>query len=576
MKLTERIKEQFSGLGDSFLRFPVTAILSFILMGLLITQNERNIQGIYETDTLRRMAMVTAIGMLLSISLKHLAERFWPDKPALLITAVPALAVMVLYYIFYTEEMNMVSTVRFVGTLLILIIAIFYTLRLKLTENYEHYVVRVFNGLFITILYSGVLYFGISAIIFTINALFDADIDGKWFFYFFLVVTFIFGALMFLSKLPRKEENLDEHLYSKALKVLLLYIVIPLITIYTGILYVYFIKILVTQEWPRGLVSNLVLWYSVVSAAVIFFITPILHENQLARLFRTWFPRILLPILAMMFVSIAKRIYQYGVTENRYLVVLLGLWVLTAMLYFIIKKKLNNIFLPVSLSILAVISIFGPLSAFSVSNFSQNQRFSTLLERNNMLVSGEVVPGTNVSEEDRKNISSIVSYFESRDLDKIRHLDSGYAYSDFKDTFGFEREDHYGNPNMEYINLFTDQNESASEVSGFDYLFMLNNYTESVTFQDMKIELTDITNLKITLKDELILQEELSDDILAIVEKHEGQMEKGILNPEDAVILLENEEISVKITLLELSARRETGDELNFDHLRISLLIDVK
>ncbi len=576
MKLIEKIRGQFSGLGDSFLRFPVTAILSFTLMGLLIVQNERNIQGIYETETLRRLAMVTAIGMLLSISLKHLQERFWPDKPALLITALPALAVMVLYYLFYTEEMNMTSAMRFVGTLLILIIAIFYTLKLKHKENYEHYVVRVFNGLFITILYSGVLYFGISAIIFTINALFDAEIDGKWFFYFFLMVTFVFGALMFLSKLPREGETFEEQLYSKALKVLLLYIVIPLITIYTGILYVYFIKILVTQEWPRGLVSNLVLWYSVVSAAVIFFITPILHENQVARLFRTWFPRILLPILAMMFVSIGKRIAQYGVTENRYLVVLLGVWVLAAMLYFIIRKELNNIFLPVSLSVFALIAVFGPLSAFSVSDFSQNQRFTALLEKNSMLVSGEVVPGTEVSEEDRKNISSIVSYYESRDMDKISYLDDDFEYSDFERTFGFQREDYYGSPDMEYINLFTDQNESASEVSGFDYLFMLNNYTESVTFQEMKVELNDMTSLKITLKDELILEENLNDEILAIIEEHQGQMEKGMLSQEDAIILLENEKISVKVMLLELSARRESGDELKFDHLRISLLIDVK
>lgn len=576
MKLIDKIKKQFSGLGDSFLRFPATAILSFILMGLLIVQNERNIQGIYETETLRRLAMVTAIGMLLSISLKHLHERFWPDKPALLITTLPALAVMVLYYLFYTEEMNMVSGVRFVGTLLILIIAIFYTLKLKAKETYEPYVVRVFNGLFITILYSGVLYFGISAILFTINALFDAEIDGKWFYYFFLMVTFVFGALMFLSKLPRKEESYENHPYSKALKVLLLYIVIPLITIYTGILYVYFIKILVTQEWPRGLVSNLVLWYSVLSAAVIFFITPILHENQVARLFRIWFPRILLPILAMMFVSIGKRIFQYGMTENRYFVVLLGVWVLVAMVYFIIKKNLTNIFLPVSLSVFAVISIFGPLSAFNVSNFSQNQRFTSLLEKNNMLVSGEIVPGTSVSEEDRKNISSIVSYYESRDMDKIRYLDSDFVYNDFEQTFGFQREDYYGNPDMEYVYLYTDQNDSASEVSGYDYLFTVNNYTQVVNFQDIKVKLTDMTRLIISLNDQILLEEELSDEILAIVDKHQGQMEKGNLLQEDATIILENEDIKVKVTLLELSAKRDSDAMLNYDHLRISILIGVK
>lgn len=576
MKLTERIKGQFSGLGDSFIRYPVTAVLSITLMVILIIQNERNIDGIYETEMLRRLAMTAAIGMLASISLKHLQERFWENKSSLIIVVPPAILIMGLYYFFFTEEMNGINSIRFIGLILTLIIAIFYTLKLKENEDYEPYVIRIFYGFFITVLYSGVLYFGISAIIFTINALFDADIDGKWYFYFFLMVTFIFGALMFLSKLPRKEESYRDYPYSKALKILLLYIVIPLITIYTGILYVYFVKILVTQEWPRGLVSNLVIWYSVLSAAVIFFITPILDENKVARLFRVWFPRILLPILAMMFMSIGKRIAQYGVTENRYFVVLLGIWVLLIMIYFIVKRKLSNIFIPVSLSIFALVSILGPLSAFSVSSFSQNQRFTALLEKNDMLQSGEIQPGTDVSEDDRRNISSIVNYFDTRDPSKIKYIDEDFEYQDFERVFGFEREDYYSYAETDYVYLSTEMERSALDIKGYDYLYMVNFNTITEETNGITLELKDVTNLIIKENDEVLMDEDLSEDIMTIVNKNEGMMEKGQISYEDSIILKENDKVSVKLMLRELAGRKSDDNRLDYDYINFYILLQLK
>ena len=576
MKFTERIKGQFAGLGDSFMRYPVTAILSVTLMIILIIQNERNIDGIYETEMLRRLAMTAAIGMLASISLKHLQERFWQSKPSLIIVVPPAILIMGLYYFFFTEEMNRINTIRFAGLILTLIIAIFYTLKLKENEDYEPYVIRIFYGFFITVLYSGVLYFGISAIIFTINALFDADIEGKWYFYFFLMVTFIFGALMFLSKLPRKEESYRDYPYSKALKILLLYIVIPLITIYTGILYVYFVKILVTQEWPRGLVSNLVIWYSVLSAAVIFFTTPILEENKVAQLFRTWFPRILLPILAMMFMSIGKRIAQYGVTENRYFIVLLGIWVLLIMVYFIVKRKLSNIFIPVTLSIFALVSILGPLSAFSVSSFSQNQRFTALLEKNDMLQSGAIQPGTDVSEDDRRNISSIVNYFDVRDPSKIKYIDEDFEYQDFERVFGFEREDYYSYAETDYVYLSTEMERSAMDIKGYDYLYTVNYNTITEETNGITLELKDVTNLIIKENEEVLMDEDLSEDIMTIVKENEDKIQKSQISYEDSIILKENDKVSVKLMLRELAGRKSDEDRLDYDYINFYILLQLK
>lgn len=577
MKWTETIKKQITGLGSSVIRFPVTALLSFTLMFLLITLNEMNIDGSGNQELIERLAMATAIGMLFSISMKHIYEAKLDKYNSILMVSVPTAVIMFLYYLFFTKDMNLIRGVQFAGAIVALIIGIFYSLKvLQPKQAYEAYVIRIISGLFLTVLYAGVLFFGISAIIFTINSLFDADIEGKWFFYVFLMDTFIFGALMFLSKLPRKEDTFEEAPYSKGLKVLLLYIVIPLITIYTGILYVYFVRILVTSEWPRGLVSNLVLWYSVVAAAVIFFLTPILEENKLAKIFRTWFPRVLLPILAMMFVSIGKRIHQYGVTENRYFVVLLGLWVLGIMVYFILVKNGKNIIIPVTLSLIAIVSVFGPLSAFNVSAFSQNQRLTALLEKNNMLVSGEITPGTNVSKTDQENISSIVQYFENRNLDQLKYVPESYTYNDFKTVFGFEKTYDYYTPDTSYFYVNTEIESTGFTVGGYDYLFFVNSYMEPKSIDQLTVSLKDMTTLALEKNGNILFEENLSERLASIAEENNMANNGKNISKEEISFVLENNEVEVKVVLREMSGRKETDESYIFDQLSLVLLLNLK
>lgn len=577
MKWTEKIKEQVTGLGSSIMRFPLTVLLSITLMSLLITLNEMSINGTGNRETLERLAMATAVGMLFSISMKQIHEAKFEGRSSLFTVALPTALLMILYYLFFTKDFNLIRGIQFAGAIIALIIGIFYSLKLlQPHKKYEPYVIRIFSGLFLTVLYAGVLYFGISAIIFTINALFDAEIEGKWFFYFFLIDTFIFGALMFLSKLPKKEESFEDTPYSKGLKVLLLYIVIPLITIYTGILYVYFVKILVTSEWPRGLVSNLVLWYSVVAAAVIFFITPILEENKLASGFRTWFPRILLPIIAMMFVSIGKRIQQYGVTENRYFVVLLGLWVLGIMLYFIFKKKSRNIIIPVSLSIIALIAVFGPVSAFNISAFSQNQRLTALLEKNNMLVSGEIKPGTDVPKKDQDNISSIVQYFENRNLSQLKYVPDDYTYDDFKTVFGFEKTFDYYTPDTNYFYVNTESEFAGLNIEGYQYLFYIDSYMSPKSVDQITVSVRDSKTFVVSKNGTPILEEDLTERLIAIVEEYNmANNEKSIVNQEIS-FTLENDVVDAKLILRSLSGRTETDTEYTFDQMSFIVLLDIR
>jgi len=46
-----------------------------------------------------------------------------------------------------------------------------------------------------------------------------------------------------------------------------------------------------------------------------------------------WLPKAIIPLLLVMFVCVGIRVNAYGVTENRYFAIALGVWVLVVMVY---------------------------------------------------------------------------------------------------------------------------------------------------------------------------------------------------------------------------------------------------
>jgi len=119
----------------------------------------------------------------------------------------------------------------------------------------------------------------------------------------------------------------------------------------------------------------------------------------------------LLPLLVMLGFAISKRIKAYGITELRYFVLLLGLWLLLAAVYFLASRKKNILLIPLSLCLFAFFSSFGPWGVFGVSKYSQLHRLQGLLEKNGLFKEGKVVNRpAKLSFADRKEISSTTEY----------------------------------------------------------------------------------------------------------------------------------------------------------------------
>jgi len=267
----------------------------------------------------------------------------------------------------------------------------------------------LFLRVLITGIYAAVLFAGLSVALVAIEQLFGIDWYSDVYMDLFLVIAFVFTAWFFVGGVPRdvgELEQVDD--YPRGLKLFAQFVLIPLVTIYLAILTAYFVKVIVTTEWPSGWIGWLVSSVSVAGVLSILLTHPIRgrEENRWIESYSRWFWIVMIPAIGMLLFAIGKRIAQYGVTERRYFLVVLTVWLAAmAVLYGIVRSQ-NIKVLPLSLCALALATFAGPWGAYSVSRNSQTERFTELLERNGMLEDGRAI----VAVEDRRELSGSLKY----------------------------------------------------------------------------------------------------------------------------------------------------------------------
>jgi hypothetical protein len=321
------------------------------------------------------------------------------------------------------------------------------------------------------------MYAGLTAMLGTLHILFLVEIPYTIYLDIWLLVAGFFAPFFFLGGVPEHNEKFESAGYPKVLKYLLLYIVMPLLTVYSVMLCVYFAKILLFRQWPEGMVANLVLWYSMISVAVIFSIYPLRQENRWVGRFIRLMPIAIVLHLAMMFAALWMRINVYGITENRYFCLLAGLWIVGCMVYFIVKKQARMIVLPVSVAIISILAVFGPWNCFAVSALSQNMRFEKILTKYNMIANGRIhYDNRKVSLEDRKEIYHIISYFSThQSLNKLKYLPEDFKVDQMKEVLGFSDKE----TRKQYFEYNLKENGGLLDIKKFDYFFQASSNGET-------------------------------------------------------------------------------------------------
>lgn len=579
MKILALLRTGLSNLYQSVKRFPLT--ISFATVTTILIIINSRVDEVKAVEILTRLAMVTALGIPASLSIALAFARTKSAKAAEYGSYVLSFGFLALYYFFLLPDFGMVPVTRYTAVSLALYLAFLFVPYFFKRPGFEMYVIKTLGRFLVTALYSGILFGGLAITLLSVDLLLGIDVSSTFYFNVWTVVAGIFAPSFMLAGLAGIDQDMERETYSNVLKVLLLYIVMPIILTYTGILYIYFLKTLVTLKWPEGTVSHLVLWYSAFSAGVIFLVYPVIRDNRFVRFFTSWFPKLVLPAIVVMFMAIAVRINAYGVTENRYFVVVLGLWVLGVMLYYSLAKKVKNIVLPVSLTLVALLTIFGPWSAYTVSSYSQNARFEALVTDYNM-VSGSTLqrPDREISLEDKKSIVSILQYFErSHSLRDIRFLPPSFELANMKQVFGFSQEDTWGSPGKDEY-FFLDSQVKSLDIQGYEYFLNSHNLrNEVITVGGLTIRYTP-EDLKLVVMhgDKELYAKDLQGFATEVIEKHGTEYMEIPL--QDMVFVEEDENIKVQLVFISIRGKAEAGTSqgilVTFEDLDFYLLLKLK
>lgn len=172
-------------------------------------------------------------------------------------------------------------------------------------------------------------------------------------------------------------------------------------------------KILVTRNWPSGYICWLVSIISVLGIFNLLLINPEKQrsENRWITAYAKYYYIFILPLLGLLFTAVGKRVTVYGVTEPRYFLILLGGLLAGLSIYFIFSNKKSIKVIPISLFVIAVISLWGPGSAYNISLYAQKSRAKKIMEKYDLLVGTSTRPATvSVDEKDEMELSSIFDY----------------------------------------------------------------------------------------------------------------------------------------------------------------------
>lgn len=441
MKIKKYLHKFYMAIYKGVKRFPVTIGVTTLITILLIVMAEisERISDMSILEPWWKVVYTLVMLVPITIGLKLYSERKkWPWNWSRLLTYGGAVVLVALYVIFIGVDTAW-EAARFVGLNIVLYCIAVIVDYLPKRDNHQQYLVHLFVKGNITALMSFVLCAGVFAILATIDGLLDIRIYRNLYLYIGITVGLVFAPMVFLSQVPLQGEALKVHSYSKLFKTLLLYIIVPLVAIYSGILYIYFIKAIATNNWPDGRVSHLVLWYSALSVAVLIALNPFKGEIKWVKGFITIFPKVMLPLMVCLLWSISIRINAYGITENRYMVVALSTWVLLCMIYLSFIKNTTSVVIVSLLAVITFISFVGPANVFTLSWKSQQKQLVEILERNNALKGGKVdALDVRFTQEDQGRIMSIIGYLDGRDqLDKVEVLPENFKYDQMKDVFGF-------------------------------------------------------------------------------------------------------------------------------------------
>ncbi len=357
--------------GDVIKRFPVAAIIMGCVTAYLI------FTGI---ERLGRSEGSALIGGALSAYFAMM-QTLWAEarekKPNWIIQIIVAIAMVAL---FYNAKKLQLNIFMLIGVVLLILGNSVRFGRARDDLHIWDFTHKIWTAAGFAFAGSLIYFLGVMAIMAALKSLFGINIEQLVEHLIMPIGLAFLAPLYWLSNIPEVDEpyaylNENPSFVSKAVAFLGTWILSPLTLIYAFILLTYALKILLQRELPDGEIDGLTTPFLLIGTLTWLLLEPpFIQKNKLARLFRKFWFVLSVPAAIMLFISVAVRVREYGLTLERILLILACFWSLGLAVWFSLapKSKRDIRLIPALAACLFLVA--APTSQI-LSNGSQAARF---------------------------------------------------------------------------------------------------------------------------------------------------------------------------------------------------------
>lgn len=416
LDLFKRLSRLSDSVSNVAWRFPLALIIALLLTLLFIG-------GIWEGRNVLNssLALLALFFANVGFSLRGEAE----DKPQSQATIFTVVFGALLGILFVYADQMLVSAPALVGGILLAASGAPYRGVTRASNSYWFFNYRFWTGL-VASLIAGSLIAGILLLLLVaFAALFDMQQQSSAQQYVTVICLFFIAPLIWLSLMPKsfdkglKVAALEKDMMLKILGIGVKYVLIPAFFIFAALFHGLLFKIYMDNELPDGQVG----WFGLVLGfgAILTYLIGYPFRDTGGRLVRyfydywAWF--LIIPAL-LIAAALYIRIDNLGLTTARVFMICFVLWMALLIVYSLYKclreQTPDMRLFSGSAAVILVIMSFGFWGAEGISIWQQKKRLTDLLEKNDLLVFGQMrLPGglkTPLSAYDTKKISSVLDY----------------------------------------------------------------------------------------------------------------------------------------------------------------------
>lgn len=358
---------------------------------------------------------------------------------------------------------------------------------------------------------------------------------------------FLYNFLSTLMQNPNSVK-IDIEAYKAMINRYLLWLLYAFTAIIFTALNLFVLKIIITQELPKGQIAWMVMGFSVFAFMTYLSLLP--YKDKIKKYNTLLWGTLVLQSLVLL-ASISIRVFEYGVTEKRYLLVAYGLWLLGISLYFLWSKAQAKIFWFFStLSVVVLLSQVGPINGYMVSEYSQQTRLQSLHADFQELDNNE-------KEKAFTELYDVIKYLRDTHgsesvievVPELTHQGID-RYTNLRKALGLD-ESRMELRSEEKVLSFYERNDELFDIHGYDYFskrVTIAHYVSTYTLKEDAEFTVNVDRENLMLKihcNEHRLEEELTPLL-------ERLNESASPKKDEMVLVLENDEIEVKLEFFQI------------------------